>query len=106
MIACENGPTGFGARSVEIARSFAPEGAGLLSAPPATPGATAAANPLAAALRKNVLRFITFLPQTEFQISNFRFQIWFCNPTLRGLSLRTWTALASLIILPASFHIS
>jgi hypothetical protein len=59
LIACEKGPTGFGARSVEIARSFAPEEAGLLSVPLAMRGATAAASPLTAAFLKNVLRFIS-----------------------------------------------
>src|ERR1700674_4937678 len=68
LIACENGPTGFGARSVEMARSFVPEDARLLSAPLAIPGATAAASPLAAAFRKNVLRFMSFPSKPQFQI--------------------------------------
>jgi hypothetical protein len=59
LIACENGPTGFGARSVEISRSFVPEAAGgRLSEPLAKLGTTAATSPLAAALLRNALRFI------------------------------------------------
>src|SRR5580700_10818288 len=73
LIACEKGPTGFGARSVEIARSFVPDDAVLVSALLATLGAIAAATPLAAALRKNVLRLISFSSQVKFQISNFKF---------------------------------
>src|SRR5260221_5786663 len=74
LIACEKGPTGFGARSVEIARSFVPVAEDLLSALLATPGATAAASPLAAAFRKNVLRFMSFPSSTQFQISNLLLQ--------------------------------
>jgi hypothetical protein len=70
LIACEKGPTGFGARSVEIALSFALEGAGLLSALLATLGATAAASPLTAAFRKKVLLFMFFPSGPQFQISN------------------------------------
>jgi hypothetical protein len=72
LIACEKGPTGFGARTVEIARSFVPEDADLLSALLATPGATATASPLAAAFRKNVLLFMLFPSGPQFQISNAR----------------------------------
>jgi hypothetical protein len=60
LIACENGPTGFGARSVEIACNLVPDDEDLLSALLATAGAAATASPLTAAFRKNVLRFISF----------------------------------------------
>src|ERR1700730_8919012 len=72
LIACEKGPTGFGARSVDIARSFVGEDAALVSALLAKPGATAAANPVVAAFRKNVLLFMMLPSGPQFQISNVR----------------------------------
>jgi hypothetical protein len=75
LIACEKGPTGFGARSVEIARSFVPVVGALESALLATPGTAMAASPPTVALRKNVLRFISSPSQQQSQISNLRFQI-------------------------------
>jgi hypothetical protein len=60
-MACEKGPTGFGARSVEIARSFGLEvSAGLLSELAATLDPTAATSPVATALPRNALRFMSY----------------------------------------------
>jgi hypothetical protein len=91
LIACEKGPTGFGARSVEIARNFAPEDAGLLSAPLAMRGVTAAASPLTASFLKNALRFISSPASTisnlksrlNSEISNLNFKSHLCSALFR-----------------------
>jgi hypothetical protein len=57
------GPTGFGARFVEISRNLVPDAAaGLGSELLATPGTTAATSPLAAPFLRNVLRFMLSSP--------------------------------------------
>jgi hypothetical protein len=70
LIACEKGPTGLGARSVEIARNPVSDAVAFGSALTAAIGATAAANPPVAALRKNDLRFILLSLPTPISISN------------------------------------